>query len=234
MISNEIVSTDAFLDMPATSQVLYFHLLTRADDDGFVSPKVVMRMIGANVDDLNVLIGKRFVLSFPSGVVVVKHWLIHNLIRADMYKETTYRKEKETLGLNEFGAYTELRDGVAEIKPIEAPKWLKKRRGEVCTDNGTQTAHRLGKDRLGKDSIKDNKNSFGSEFNKVRLTDDEYTKLVEKIGEQPANNLIDELDGYLAQTGKRYKSHYATLLNWARRRISDHMKQAKSQKPKMV
>lgn len=152
MFSADIVSSDSFLDMPATTQLLYFHLGVRADDDGFITPRVVMRIVGASQDDLKVLIAKRFVLSFDSGVIVIKHWLIHNLIRADLYKETTYKKEKSTLGLNTNGAYTELREGVSELAKIEAPTWLKKRRGEMRTANVPQTAHRLGKDRLGKDS----------------------------------------------------------------------------------
>lgn len=153
MFSPDIVSSDAFLDMPASSQVLYFHLAMRADDDGFVTPKMVMRLLGSAEDDLKVLLGKRFLLPFESGVVVIKHWLIHNLIRADLYKETTYLKEKSLLGLNEYGAYTELRDGVAELKTIESPEWLKRRRGEVRTASVPQAVHRLGKDRLGKDRL---------------------------------------------------------------------------------
>jgi hypothetical protein len=153
MFSQDIVSSDAFLDMPISSQVLYFHLAVRADDDGFVSPKMVMRVIGSSSDDLKVLITKRFLLPFESGVVVVKHWLIHNLIRADLYKETLYKKEKSMLGLNDNGAYTELRDGVSELKQIESPEWLKKRRGELRTANVPQTVPRLGKVRLGKDRL---------------------------------------------------------------------------------
>ncbi len=123
----------------------------RADDDGFVNPKMVMRMIGSNDDELKVLLSKRFLLPFESGVVVIKHWLIHNLIRADLYKETLYKKEKSLLGLNENGAYTELRDGINPLKTIEPPKWLKQRRNELRTVNVPQTALRIGKDRIGKD-----------------------------------------------------------------------------------
>ena len=155
MFSSDIVSSDAFLDMPVSSQVLYFHLAMRSDDDGFVTPKMVMRLIGSNEDDLKVLIAKRFILPFESGVVVIKHWLIHNLIRADLYKETLYKKEKAMLGLNENGSYTELRDGVSEIKQIESPEWLKRRRGELRTANVPQTVPRLGKDRLDKDNNDD-------------------------------------------------------------------------------
>ncbi len=157
MFSTEIVSSDQFLDMGQGAQLLYFQLGMRADDDGFVNPRSVMRMLGINEDELKVLLAKRFILPFESGVVVIKHWLIHNLIRSDLYKETQYKKEKNTLGLNQNGAYTELFDAngdvridVASIKKIEAPKWLKIRRNDERTANVPQTARRIGKERLGK------------------------------------------------------------------------------------
>jgi len=154
MFSPDIVESDAFLDMPASSQSLYFHLGMYADDDGFVgSPKKISKIIGSNDDDLKILISKRFILIFENGIIVIKHWLIHNLLRSDLYHETQYKKEKSLLGLNENGAYTELREGVAEIKKIEPPEWLKKRKGMVRTANVPQTALRLGKDRLGKDRL---------------------------------------------------------------------------------
>lgn len=151
MFSPDIVCSDEFLDMPVSSRDLYYQLGIRADDDGFVQPKSTMRLLGASDDDLKVLLAKRFLLKFESGVVVIKHWLIHNLIRADMYKETRYLEEKSQIGLKDNGSYTEIRDGVAALKKIEAPEWLKKRRGELCTVNVPQTAPRLGKVRLGKE-----------------------------------------------------------------------------------
>lgn len=150
MFSPDIVESDAFLDMPISSQALYFHLAMNSDDDGFVNPKRIMRLVGVNDDDLKVLLTKRFLLNFESGVVVVKHWLIHNLIRSDLYKETLYKKEKSLIGLNDNGAYTELRKGISELKKIEPPKWLILRQGKKRTANVPQTALRLGKDRLGK------------------------------------------------------------------------------------
>ncbi len=109
MFSKKIINTDAFLDMPMSSQLLYFHLAMNADDEGFVgSPKRLMRLIGSCDDDFKVLVTKRFILTFESGVVVIKHWLIHNTIRKDRQIETTYQKEKDTLKHNEYGAYTEM------------------------------------------------------------------------------------------------------------------------------
>lgn len=109
MFSLQIVDSDAFLDMPQSTQLLYFHLSMRADDEGFVgNPKKIMRMIGTSEDDMKVLLAKRFLLSFQSGVVVIKHWLIHNTIRMDRFNPTTYEKEKKLLTTKENKAYTEV------------------------------------------------------------------------------------------------------------------------------
>ena len=109
MISLQITDSDDFLEMPLSTQALYFHLLQRTDDEGFTNGvKKVMRMIGAREDDLKMLIGKRFVLAFESGVVVIKHWLIHNTIRTDRIIPTIHKKEKSLLELNEVNGYTEV------------------------------------------------------------------------------------------------------------------------------
>lgn len=94
MFSQKIIDSDAFLDMPLSTQSLYFHLNMRADDDGFINnPKKIQRMIGASDDDLRVLMAKRFVLSFDSGVIVIKHWRMHNTLQKDRYKPTQYQEE---------------------------------------------------------------------------------------------------------------------------------------------
>jgi hypothetical protein len=108
MFSLHIVDTDAFLEMPMTSQLLYFHLAMRADDEGFVgNPKKVIKMIGSNEDDFKVLVAKRFLLTFKSGVVVIKHWLIHNTIRMDRFNPTNYEEEKSTLFIKKNKSYTD-------------------------------------------------------------------------------------------------------------------------------
>lgn len=94
MFTKKIIDSDAFLDMPLSTQALYFHLNMRADDDGFVNnPKKICRMTGASEDDLRVLISKRFVLTFENGVIVIKHWRMHNLLRKDRYKPTQYQEQ---------------------------------------------------------------------------------------------------------------------------------------------
>lgn len=107
MFTMKIVDSDAFLDMPATTQCLYFHLNMRADDDGFIgNPKRIMKMTGASEDDLRLLIAKRFVLTFEDGVIVIKHWRMHNTLSRDRYTETSYIDEKRMLLLKENGSYS--------------------------------------------------------------------------------------------------------------------------------
>lgn len=107
MFSKTIVDSDAFLDMPMSTQCLYFHLNMRADDDGFVNnPKRIQRMVGAADDDLKLLIAKSFILTFESGVIVIKHWRMNNYLRNDRYKPTAYQDEKNQLILKENNAYS--------------------------------------------------------------------------------------------------------------------------------
>ncbi len=144
MFAKTIIDSDVFLDMSLSAQALYFHLAMRADDDGFVNnPKKIQRMIGCNDDDVKILIAKRFIIPFESGGCVIKHWLIHNLIRKDRYKETAYIEEKRTLSVAENGVYEN------SGKPLV---------NQMAT-NGLPmgdkrlTQDRLGKDRLGKDRL---------------------------------------------------------------------------------
>ena len=88
-VSNKVVDTDAFLTMPQSTQLLYFHFVTRADDDGFLeNPKSVMALCRANEDDLKILVAKSYIIPFESGIIVIRHWRIHALVRCDRYKPT--------------------------------------------------------------------------------------------------------------------------------------------------
>lgn len=149
MFSDEITSSDAFLDMPSTSQLLYYHLGMNADDDGFIaSPKMVMRMIGSSQNDYEILMAKKFIIHFQDrGICVVKHWRINNKIRKDRYSETKYLPEKLSLFIKENGAYTQ-----TENKGLPVPK------GHFTVseiEDGNQVATTrqpsIGKVRIGKD-----------------------------------------------------------------------------------
>lgn len=107
MFSLEVCDTDNFLDMPASTQLLYFHLGLRADDDGFVSsPKKITAMVNCSTDDLKLLIAKRFVIPFQSGVCVIRDWRVNNYIQKDRYHETRYLAEKSMLTIGENQSYT--------------------------------------------------------------------------------------------------------------------------------
>ena len=149
MFTQKIVDSDAFLDMPLSSQSLYFHLNMRADDDGFVNnPKKIQRMIGASEDDLKLLQAKRFILGFENGVIVIKHWRMHNLLRKDRYNPTQYQEQMARLQLKENGSYTE----TIEIPMLEEPD------NQLATtwqpdDTQMATQDRIGKDSIGKERI---------------------------------------------------------------------------------
>lgn len=140
MFAKTIIDSDAFLDMPLSSQAFYFHLSMRADDDGFINnPKKIQRMVGASDDDFKLLIAKSFLIPFENGIVVIKHWKIHNYIQSDRYKETVYLEEKGMLKLKENKAYT-LDENSMDTQCIQ----------DV---SNMETQVRLGKDSLDKDSI---------------------------------------------------------------------------------
>ena len=140
MFAKTIIDSDAFLDMPISSQALYFHMSMRADDEGFVNnAKKIIRILGCDDSDMDVLVAKKFVIPFASGIYAIKHWKINNYIRGDRLVQTKYKEERDSLSLDENGSYTMGAD--------------------TCqADDGQMSAQdRLGKVRLGKDSIdKDN------------------------------------------------------------------------------
>ena len=142
MSAKTIIDSDAFLDMPLSAQALYFHLSMRADDDGFVNnPKKIQRMIGASDDDCKLLVMKRFILTFESGIIVIKHWKIHNYIQKDRYKETVYLAEKSTLELNENNAYTECIPNVYKVDTqVREVKVIDSQEKEKGKSEGKRTA----------------------------------------------------------------------------------------------
>ncbi|HFN2700076.1 TPA: replisome organizer [Streptococcus pyogenes] len=207
MFSLKIVDSDLFLDMPLSSQCLYFHLSMRADDDGFVdNPKKIIKIIGANEDDLKILITKGFVIVFERGIIVITHWKINNYIRNDRRKETMYITEKQSLTQTENEAYIKLENlGIPNDNQVST----------ICP-------HSIGKGRLDKVSIdkgrgeKENQAapfSFYGKYQNVRLTEEEYHKLKDKL-QSHTDIMIEKLSRYIKSTGKYYKDHYVTILNW--------------------
>ncbi|MDU2106229.1 DnaD domain protein [Clostridium sp.] len=168
MFAKTIIDSDAFLDMSLSTQALYFHLNMRADDDGFVNnPKKIQRMIGAGDDEMKMLIAKKFIIPFDSGVCVIKHWRIHNYIQKDRYKETVYKEEKSYLLLKDNKSYKYM--GTPCIQDVSIP----------------ETQVRIGKDSLDKNNNKSlllfEELGFGSIspliLEDVELLEKEYTEM---------------------------------------------------------
>ena len=145
MFARSVVDSDLFLDMPLSAQALYFHFGMRADDDGFVdAPKKIQKMVSASDDDARLLVAKGFVIPFESGVIVIRHWGVHNKVKPDRYKPTAYQAEKALLQVQPDKAYLLQEAQVLQSGTEMEPSW---------NQSGTEMEHRLGKDRLGKDSI---------------------------------------------------------------------------------
>ena len=197
MFNVDIVGSDAFLDLPHTAQALYFQLGMRADDDGFVgNPKTIQRIAGTKASDLELLVKKRFLLQFPSGVVVIKHWKINNQIQKDRYTPTVYTEEYQSLYIKDNKSYTEMEKGCIQS----------------VSEMDTQIS--IDKSRLDKNSRGGEKHAHGF-FANVLLTDDELQKLAAEIPNY--EEYIEKLSHYIESNGKKYKSHYATILMWHRK-----------------
>ena len=148
MFTKRITESDSFLDMPSSTQMLYFHFSMNADDDGFVNnPKKIQKMCGASDDDFKLLIAKSFIILFDSGIIVIKHWKMHNYIQADRYRPTDYVEEKSMLGIKSNKAYT------LDVSKMDTE----------CIQNGY-----IGKDSIGKVSIDKNSIDKDSKGESVR------------------------------------------------------------------
>ena len=213
MFAKTIIDSDAFLDMPQTTQLLYFHLSMRADDDGFINkPKSIMRTCKCSDDDMKILIAKKFVLPFESGVVVIKHWRIHNYIRNDRYNETKYKEEKAMLCLDENNSYT---FGIPSVNQMDT--------NGIPSDIPTvyqptyqmDTQYSIDKDSIVKDSV--------GKVNTGRFTPPTLDEIRQYCDER--NNGIDpqsfkdfyEARGWCLTKGVKMKDWRAAVRTWEHR-----------------
>lgn len=211
MFTKKITDSDAFIEMSSASQALYFHLNQGADDDGFNNQiQMAMLKAHASTDDLKVLMAKNFVIRFESGIIVIKHWRMHNTLRKDRYTPTNFQEEFEQLGIKDNGAYTLGCQVVANRLP----------------------QYSIGKDSIVEESIvedtvpdsaeseepkkaKVTRHKYG-EYNNVLLSDEDMEKLKTEFP-MDFEERIENLSSYIASTGKTYKNHLATIRNWARK-----------------
>jgi hypothetical protein len=230
MFTKKIIDSDAFLDMPCSAQALYFHLAMRADDDGFVNgPKKIKGMCGASDDDLKLLLMKRFILAFESGIIVIKHWRMHNLLRKDRYTPTQYIDEKDSLVLKADGAYTEkplgnhlatnwqpsgnhlatqyskVKESIDKYSVVECSK----------EDNAATTATTENVENSVENSTDEKLEALGGMGKGVVfLTTTQFEDLLDKLGLDAFNLYVERLADFIIDKNARIKSCYDTILKW--------------------
>ncbi|HFI0402788.1 TPA: DnaD domain protein [Streptococcus suis] len=238
MFSKEITTSDLFVDMPASTQLLYFHLGMEADDEGFIgNARMLGRAYGASNDDIKLLQAKGFIIVFESGVTVVKDWNVNNKLRKDRFKPTIYQDEKNLLTIMETGTY-EIRHLLQESQqksncenpvlprveglgiPNDNQMTTKPRPNDnqMTTkprpnDNQMTTQYRIGKDRLGEDSIGEQQLGAGAEKNII------FEKLKEAFGEMSISGTItNEANDLVAVHGQELLLYALdeTILNGGR------------------
>lgn len=198
MFTKKITESDAFLEMPSSTQMLYFHLSMNADDDGFVNnPKKIQKMCSASDDDFKLLIVKRFILIFDSGIIVIKHWKMHNYIQSDRYIPTDYVDEKSMLGMKKNKAYT-----------LDETQMYTKCIQDVY----------IGKDSIGKNSI--DKNNIGDKSK--RFTPPTLTEVTDYCNERhnkvSPQQFIDFYESKGWMIGKnKMKDWKAAVRTWERK-----------------
>ena len=216
MFNTQIVDSDAFLSMPLSSQALYFHLGMSADDDGFLNnPVQIARAINASQDDMNLLLLKKFILRFDTGVMVIKHWKINNYIRSDRYKPTLYQDELRQLEVKQDGGYRFVGLIENEKTPINTQ----------VLPNGyqTDTEIRLDKIRLDKSSIDKGSNNndlyFMDQLNKdvkKNTTFETLEKLIKNNFITPKRDLTEvearQLFDWVSEYPKAYLEHIISEL----------------------
>ena len=249
MFSNSVIGSDDFLEMPDSSQNLYFHLSMQADDDGFVDNwKSIIRMTGKKEDDLKILVAKSFVIPFQTGVLVIRHWRINNYLKNDRYKETIYKNEKAMLSMDKNNVYNLDTECIQHIDDDNTQN--KSEKTTLPTDTSfvskmdTECILSIDKNRLDKISIDKNsitplleddtsrsdtakantKHKYG-EYKNVLLKDEELQALKKDYSNW--EYLIKYLDEYIEMKGYKAKSHYLCIKKWVVDAVNKKTKEEK-------
>lgn len=244
MFHKSIVESDSFLDMPTSAQALYFHLGMHADEDGFVNgPRRIARLIGANDGDLQMLIDKRFLLAFPDGVVVIKHWRVANSLKNDRAKLPQYPELAATIYIKDNRSYTdhpvagtisllEHKQNVLESKrnpngiPAEHSRAEQNRAehsraeaeaGGFQNGGGFSTEYSTPEE-LAAAATEKKLKLFQGELGKgvVLLSEAQIADLLDKLDLDAFDHYVDKLASFIIDKGARVKNHYDTILKWWR------------------
>lgn len=230
MFSNSIIENDIFTELSFSTQCLYFHLILKADDDGFVSsPKKILRSIGATEDDLQKLIEIGYVDLFESGVMIINHWRIHNTIRNDRHKPTIFQKEFSQLSLDESEKYIRknnitdwLPNGcqlVTESETNRLPNGC-----QLVAESETNRLHNKVSNKVSNKLINkgvEEKNTF------KKLTGEELKKLQGEFPNADIDKWNVHYESYCKSRGKTYKKPYETVRNWINQEPNKFLKTQK-------
>ena len=218
MFAKTVVTSDDFLELPHSARSLYFMLGIMADDDGFVNaPKAIMRQTGNTAKDLKLLLEKRFLIQFASGVIVIRHWHMHNTIKKDRYKPTVCTEEKSKIRLDEDKIYVE-NTPIAEPKRSTNGTKLEPKR----STNGTklEPQYSVVKNSVDQCSVSQCRPEHSETCGKtcgngvVILTDDEEKKIIDKIGWDAYQMYLRRLTKFITEKGASVRNHCETILKW--------------------
>lgn len=209
MFTKKITDSDAFIEMSSAAQALYFHLNQGADDDGFNNQvQMAMWKAHASVDDLKVLLAKNYIIRFESGVIVIKHWRMHNTLRKDRYTPTNFQEELNQLGIKDNGAYTLGCQVVAERLPQVS-------KGKVSIDK-VSIVEGSEDDDTTTTPDENRLKQIGGKLGKgvVYLTRRQFDDLVEKLGVDAFDRYVERLAIFIIEKKAHVKNHYETILKW--------------------
>ena len=223
MFTKKITDDDNFISLSSSAQALYFHLNQGADDDGF-NNQITMAMFKAHAseDDLRVLLAKNYIIRFESGVIVIKHWRMHNTLRKDRYTPTNFQEELQMLGVKDNGAYTlGLTSGcqvVANRLPQVSKIELSKDKNRVVEVSGI--GNHIDNENDDEDVENSENESFeyvGGKLGKgvVLLTPSQQDALLDKLGLDAFNHYVEKLATFIVEKNANVSSHYNTILKWA-------------------
>lgn len=226
MFSKAIIDGDDFLDLPPMAQLLYFHLGMRADDDGFVNnPRRIQSLVGASASDMNALKSGEYILSFDSGIIVIRHWRTNNLIRSDRYKPTSFLKEKALLNLEKDGSYTfKTEENLSTFcgkpcgKQTENDVENHVENHGIPNDNQRYTQYSIGEDRLISIEERSSNTVYHDGIPKnggvCYIAENQEKILVEKLGYETYQRYRKKLTDFIIRNNAHVKSPFETILKW--------------------
>lgn len=216
MFTKKITDSDAFIEMSSAAQALYFHLNQGADDDGFNNQvQMAMWKAHASIDDLKVLMAKNYIIRFESGVIVIKHWRMHNTLRKDRYTPTNFQDELEQLGVKDNGSYTRLPNG-CQVVAERLPQY------SIGKDSIDQFS--LDKDSVVEDSVVDD-TTLPDDYDELKcikgigkgvvyLSDRQSDSLLDEMDIRSYDWYIERLADFIIDKKAHVKNHYEMILKW--------------------